>query len=328
MYKIKEKPEDFIVKEISNIKTSEGQYNYFKLKKTELNTIDACKKIAFALRINLNDIGFAGTKDRHAVTEQVISIKNVNKDKVTKLNIDNIKLNFIGSCNKPISLGDLEGNEFIITIRAVEKEPDKINFTVNYFDDQRFSTDNVKIGKFILKKDFKSAAELIAKTNKFVDDYLKEKPTDFVGAIRQLPKKIASFYINSFQSYLWNEVVSKYIRKEFKDVKECGYSQGKLAFPKELDKPNNISIPLIGFGTEFEDKELESAYTKLLEKENLTQRDFIIREIPNLSSEGSERDVFSEVKDLTIDCKDSVCKLNFKLNKGSYATIVIKNMFC
>ena len=74
MYKIKQIPEDFIVKEINDIiLNNDGKYSYFLLKKKNYNTLNAIKAIAKKLKINEKDIGFAGNKDKEAVTKQTIS---------------------------------------------------------------------------------------------------------------------------------------------------------------------------------------------------------------------------------------------------------------
>ena len=70
MYKIKQLPEDFIVKEISHVNPQlNGQYAYFILKKTNLTTIDALQILSNKFKIPLKNFGFAGNKDKKAVTE-------------------------------------------------------------------------------------------------------------------------------------------------------------------------------------------------------------------------------------------------------------------
>jgi len=291
--------------------------------------MEACERIANALKIDLKDIGFAGSKDRNAVTEQMISIKNIRKERVDKLNdFERISLKYFGNGDLPITLGNLKGNEFIITLREVKKHPRKIDFFVNYFDDQRFSKNNVEVGKSLLKKDFKKASELIAKSHKIgLSDHLSNNPDDHIGIIRSVPKKILMLYIHSFQSYLWNECAVRYLQSKFDDFNESSYSLGKLVFPEDRIE---IKIPLLGFDTEFDNEEIKNIYADLLKKEDISLRDFIIRQIPNLSSEGSARDLFVDIKDLKIDFdeKQKICKLNFTLSKGSYATIAVKSMFC
>lgn len=318
MYTIKQQPEDFIVKEITNLKLKDqGRYLYFKLKKTNRNTLDVVKELAKQLNINQKQIGFAGSKDKHAVTEQMISFSNINKEKILQTKIDNVKLEFIGYGNKPISLGDLAGNYFEIVIRNIEHpniEP--ITFVENYFDEQRFSKNNAKIGKLILKKRFKEALELI--DNEECNNHLENHPNDFIGALKKIPIRLLRMYINAYQSYLWNETVAAYLKDE--SVKEVNYSLGTFIFVKEK---SDLQIPLIGFNKDLiKDEKIKN----IMNKENLTCSDFIIRQIPQLSLEGELRKVFVEVKDLKVSKVRNKIKLTFSLPKGSYATMVVKKL--
>ena len=310
MYVIKQIPEDFVVNEISNVKVSDdGDYSYYKLKKRDYTTVKAVELISKKVRVSVKGIGFAGSKDRRAVTEQMISIKNCNSKEVV---LDGIKAEFVGKGNDPISLGDLEGNGFEIVVREIKEKPRKIDKFVNYFGDQRFSKNNVEIGKLIVKKKFRDAVELLIESedNEEYNEYLAKNPNDSIGLLRKVPKKILTMYVHAFQSYVWNESVKKL--------------EGKV------DK-----IPIVGFGTEFESDKVERVVEEILEKEDVSLRDFIIREIPELSSDGTERDVYVEIQNLDIsELEDDELnkgkkkvKLKFKLSKGCYATEVIKALF-
>ena len=294
MYKIKQSPEDFIVKEISNVEINEtGGYSYFLLKKKNYTTVRALQHIAQVLRIPLKRLGFAGTKDKNAVTEQVVSVKDVSKEKLEHVNLKDIEIKFLGKGEKPVSLGDLEGNYFEIVVRDYETKPKKLEKFRNLFGEQRFSKNNAEIGKAIIKKDFKRSAEIA--NEDVVNEHLKKNPNDFIGALRKVPIKILKMYVHAYQSYLWNTLAEKSDEEE---------------------------IPIVGFGTETTEE-----INKLIEEEKITTREFIIREIPELSSEGDTRKVFAEVKDLKIELGEKTIKLSFALPKGSYETELVRQMF-
>ena len=180
MYKIKQKPEDFIVKEINELKFDEkGQYSYYLLKKRNYNTVDAIKKICDKWKIRKKYVNFAGTKDKVAVTEQYISIsRGPSKELILK----DLELKFLGKGKERLNLGSLKGNKFEIVVRNIEKKPRPVKKVINYFDEQRFGRDknNHIIGKHILKGDYKKACELIG---------VKAKGNDFIGAFRSIPRK-------------------------------------------------------------------------------------------------------------------------------------------
>ncbi len=308
MYKIKQLPEDFIVKEISNVKIEDkGPYSYFILKKKNYDTVRAVERIAAELKMPPKFIGFAGNKDRKAITEQMISIKTTKK--INDLKLDDIDLKYIGKGNEPISLGSHEGNQFVITIRNLTsreiykiRKISKTKLSVpNYFGEQRFSKNNIGIGRSMIKKDFKKALELAG---------LKVGNNDYVGGLRKINKKILTLYLHAYQSYLFNETISHYL---------------KINKNKSL---KNIKIPIIGFGTETSNNQLGKIISNILKKEKISLRDFIIRQMPELSLEGAERGLFAEVKDFKIrKLGKGKATLSFYLPKGSYATVVIKELF-
>ena len=316
MYLIKEKPEDFVVKEIRKLNVDEtGKYSYYLIKKRNYTTLEAIQRIADKLNVNAKKIGFAGTKDKVAIAEQAISILNGPKK---DLYLKDIKLKFLGKGKEQISLGDLEGNEFEIVIRnLIKKEIEDIKKTdkikiPNYFGEQRFSRNNSEIGKNIVKKNFERAVSLVLEgkgsVEKNIKEYLEKNNKNFVGALKLIPPKLLRMYMHSYQSDIFNRAVEIYLNK------------------KNINRLKNIRIPLVGFGTELKNDKIGKIIKNLMDEEKITFRDFIIREIPELSSEGTERGLFmsTEIKILE-EGKDFV-KIHFKLNKGSYATEVVKQL--
>lgn len=331
MYKIKQIPEDFIVEEISNIPLDEGRCNYFQLTKKNWNTIDVVKELGKKLGIKEKQIGFAGSKDKKAITSQMISFYNVNKGKIGRIKHEDWELQFVGSGNKPISLGDLEGNKFEIVVRNLDDTfVDKISFVENYFDEQRFSKNNVEIGKSLIKKDFNTAVSLIDDYR--VKEYLKGHPTDFIGGLKTIPLRLLRMYVHAYQSYLWNETLKVYLLKKGNVTKKIKYSLSSFIFIKEHF---DINIPLIGFNEELINEKLKKIIISLMAREDISFKDFIIKQIPELSLEGEMRSAFVEVQDFQVleESDDELnqgkkkIKLSFTLPKGSYATIVVKRLF-
>jgi len=305
IYKIKQIPEDFVVKEIASVKVlTSGSYSYWWLEKKNWNTLDSVKKIAQVLGLREKEVGFAGSKDKKAVTRQLISLKRVKKDKVESLELKDIKLEFYGYGLGPISLGDLWGNEFEIVVRNLDDfEFEEMKEIVNYFDAQRFGGNNVEVGRALVKKDFSAVCEL---------SKLEVKRNDYIGAIKTIPKRLLRLYVNAYQSYLWNKTVEVVLDKGLK-VEE---------------------VPLIGFGTSLSG-EVGEIIREVMNGEGLELKDWVIKQIPELSLEGETR----KVKVLVVDFKvlekgddelnlgKKKIKFSFRLGKGSYATQVIKEMF-
>lgn len=320
MYQLKKIPKDFIVEEIPQKEFSDnGDYLICKLKKKNYNTEDAVQTICRVLGIARRNLSYAGSKDRNAVTYQYISLYKGSKERIEQLELKDIILEPVGRSKAPLSLGDLKGNKFIITIRNItdDFEPKKLKAFPNYYDSQRFSKNNVKIGRAIIKRDFELAAKTIMNEDYKYGDLIKQvldkEPNNFIGALQEIPPKILLIYVHAYQSYLWNKQIKEY-----------------------LDSNQNSEqkdVPLIGF-YEPEDDFFKEIIENILQEEEITYRDFIVREIPSLTVEGSCRKLFCDIKDLSIselqtdELNEGMKKVvvKFFLGKGSYATMAIKHI--
>ena len=359
MCKIKQIPEDFIVKEINDIKFDDnGIYSYFLLKKRNYNTLRAIKIISEKLKIPEKNIGFAGSKDKNAVTEQIISIKSGNKN-IENMALKGIELKFVGKGNGEVFLGSHIGNEFEIAIRNLaKKETANISKKIknsgilmsNFFGPQRFSDNNAEIGKAVIKKDFKKAVELIIEANSDfkseIIEHLEKRPNDFVVALKIIPLKLLKLYVHSYQSRLFNKALEQCIKNNKTLSKNKNNNNaGNNNYNKNWGNNNNKAIgkniigkiPLIGFGTEIdeiESEEIKKIMDEIMQEEKITERDFIIRQIPELSSEGSEREAFIKINDFKIIKKEKdelnqnkkKITVRFSLPKGCYATVLIENL--
>ena len=359
MYILKETPDDFVVEEvIKNLEIlNKGEYCYFTIEKRNRNTYDVVKEIAGKLGMRERDFNIAGIKDKKAVTLQYVSGLRVKKGRLERLRIANCKICFLGYGDERLKLGQIIGNRFKIVVRgleepfstssfmncgtvdkstcafgkkrAFEKTSEKINvsgkrklmFIENYFDEQRFAGRNALLGKALVKKEFRKFCFMLR---------LKWEGGDYVSAIRMLPKKRLIFYINAYQSWLWNRVVAEYLLNKPGKYWKVDYSLGEMVFADEMLE--NIEVPIIGYG-EIEG-EFKESYEELLKEEGVKQDDFLIKEMPELVSEGSRRRLYACVKEMKIKYSNddkhrekSKAEMEFQLGAGSYATIVVKKMF-
>ena len=165
-------PDDFIVDElpIEGKGGSAGPFLICRLTKTNWELQHAVKEIAKRLGISHRRIGWAGTKDRNAITTQWISIYNVTPEKVAAVYLKDITLEVLRQSNEALSLGDLLGNQFKIVIRDTES-PDLSAHAAgitqsiaegipNYFGIQRFGAIRPvthKVGEWILRGDYEQA---------------------------------------------------------------------------------------------------------------------------------------------------------------------------
>ncbi len=165
-------PADFIVEEIPLEKKggTSGPYLICRLTKTNWELQHAIKEIAKRLGISHRRIGWAGTKDRNAITRQLISLYNITAEQVAGVHLKDIILEPLLNSNEGLSLGDLLGNRFEITIRDcqpadLEQRVRAVSETVctavpNYFGIQRFGATRPVthlVGEWILRGNFEQA---------------------------------------------------------------------------------------------------------------------------------------------------------------------------
>lgn len=328
---LKYQPEDFIVKEIKGYNESTSGTLVYLLKKRNYTTERAVSQIANSLHIPRKFIGYAGTKDKNAITHQYISIKKASKEKINSLKLKDIELDFVGFTDNEIKLGDLKGNSFEIILRDLPNDFNlniSNNFLVpNYFDEQRFSNANLEIGILLLQNKFNEAIDLISKTDgdfsEKIIKHLDKQKNDFIGALKLLPKKTILFYIHSVQSYFFNEILANNIKQNNEHIQTYNYSQGTFIFSNNY---NNLKeLPLIGY--------LLSDYDNILIEKQINHRNFLIRSLPEFSLEGSFREAFFKVEDFNFKVEDDdlfpskkKCIISFNLESGSYATIVLKSL--
>jgi tRNA pseudouridine13 synthase len=331
MYKLKEKPEDFIVDEVIEFTTSEsGKYAIIKVTKRETTCFKVVDLIVKTLGKSKNDVSYAGIKDRNAVTTQYMSIKNASKKQIERLKFDKVKVEYVGQSDEAIRLGRLKGNKFTITVRELEQPLKECKVFPNYFDSQRFSVNNIEIGKGIINGKFKASVEAILSyegerdsyIEKTIKAYLEKHKNDYVGALQLMQRGLLTLYVGAYQSYLFNEMLAEMLREKHSDNVEVEESFGKLVFPKDEIDVTYEKLPIIGFTTD-ETEEIN----KILAKEKITTRSFIVRSLRDATAPGGDRSVWCELKDVELgEFKDGVQTVSFYLKKGSYATMAIKAM--
>lgn len=143
-------PEDFVVEEIDAFEASgAGEHLLLTIEKRGMNTAFAAKRIAQWAGVAESAIGYAGLKDRHAVTRQRFSVwipKKVSPD-VATLDSDELRVLAHAWHSRKLPRGALAGNRFVLTLRDVEGDATAIEARLaaistrgvpNYFGEQRF----------------------------------------------------------------------------------------------------------------------------------------------------------------------------------------------
>ncbi|QWP76278.1 tRNA pseudouridine(13) synthase TruD [Lysobacter sp. K5869] len=151
--RIRSAPEDFRVEELPSFAASgSGEHLLLTVEKRGMNTAFAAKRLAQWAGVGEVAIGYAGLKDRHAVTVQRFTVhlpKRVAPD-LAALESDDLRVLEHHWHAKKLPRGALAGNRFVLRLREVEGERDAIEARLqaiaaqgvpNYFGEQRFGRD-------------------------------------------------------------------------------------------------------------------------------------------------------------------------------------------
>jgi len=191
-YKIRSQPADFFVQEeLSFVQSGEGEHVYLLLEKTGQNTVAIAERLAALAQVPLRNIGYAGLKDRHAVTRQWFSVQlpNLKPGGWQQLESDDLRLIKIGLHARKLKKGAVKCNRFRLLLKDVQGHRARINDRLkwidqhgvpNYFGEQRFGQQAENVN---------NAVAWLTGKRKSPGRYLK------------------GIYISSIRSYLYNQIL-------------------------------------------------------------------------------------------------------------------------
>jgi tRNA pseudouridine13 synthase len=193
---IRVKYEDFYVEEIpEHLPSGTGPNTWLFIEKIGRNTLDVVLDIAKEMKISRKRMGFAGMKDKSALTRQWLCVANSEASELQGLEekLYNVKVLEIKQNEKKLRIGQLIGNKFRILIRntndpendaeTAKKVLTKLEeFGVpNYYGWQRFGKNRPnthRVGEFLVHNNIKGAVD-----SYIGNPYSKEK--DHIKAARQ-----------------------------------------------------------------------------------------------------------------------------------------------
>jgi len=156
---IRESPADFVVTEILTIDfKDDGEHDWLWVEKTGANTQWVAGRLAAHAGVPVRDVGFAGLKDRHAITRQWFSIRRpaARGTDWEVFSADGVRILEQHRHRRKLQRGTHDGNAFRIALRGgkVEARRDSIAARLaaidtggvpNYFGAQRFGRDAANI---------------------------------------------------------------------------------------------------------------------------------------------------------------------------------------
>jgi len=285
--------EDFVVTERLEIEFSDdGEHDWLHVEKTGANTHWVSEQLANHAGIKPRDVGYAGLKDRHAVTRQWFSVRRPSVEGTDWQSFEAEGVSILGQHvhRRKLKRGAHRGNSFRIALRAdnVEQYRSAVverlvqieaQGVPNYFGEQRFGRDgsNIDLGNAVL-------------------------------AGHRLPRNKRSMGISAVRSLHFNDELSARV------------SDGTWNRILPGDKAN-----LDGSGSIFDVDEV----TPDLERRYAELDIHPCGSLPAFASigvESAQRPLRMRVSDLRWEIADDALWLEFVLGRGSYATTVLREI--
>lgn len=211
---IKQRPEDFLVEELPRYEPGgEGEHTYLLIEKTGVTTPDAIRRVAKAFGVKRGEIGYAGLKDKHAVTRQMLSVRlpdpSVQEAALRDLlHHPSLKVLWVDRHTNKLRVGHLRGNRFVIRIRGVaptsavaaKRVLDRLEGAgvPNFVGEQRFGYrgNGHVLGRLLLLGDFDGfIREMLGRPTKEDSPDLRAareafEASDLPGALEQWPRPL------------------------------------------------------------------------------------------------------------------------------------------
>ncbi len=190
---IRTRPEDFIVEEeIGFSPDGEGEHAWLHIRKRNTNTEWLARELATLAGVSVSEVGYAGLKDRYAVTSQIFTVNLSGKSEPEweQLASDDITFLEVSRHGRKLKRGALRENRFVLILRELHGECADLEQRLqkivaegvpNYFGEQRFGH---KFGNLAM------AAAM------------------FRGEWRENIRHKRSLYLSAARSYLFNRVLS------------------------------------------------------------------------------------------------------------------------
>lgn len=315
---IRSRAEDFQVDEISTVAADgSGEHCLLHLEKRNSNTDWVAGRLARLAGVPRRDVGYAGLKDRNAVTRQWFSVRLAGRAEPdwSELECDEIRLLASARHGRKLRLGALRGNRFRILVRAIHGDTDALRQRLqriarygipNYFGEQRFGRDgaNLRAGGAL-----------------------------FAGQPGRVKRRQLGLYLSAARSMLFNRVLAARVRAGSWDGLLSGErlmldGSRSTFLANEIDDALLVRLrrmdvhptgPLWGKG----DSD-NSAAAAALETAALRGAEAWCAGLESFGLKRERRALRAPVRQFQWSLRETVLRLDFDLPRGSYATALLR----
>ncbi len=318
--KIKAKPEHFkVIENLGYEFAGSGEHLMVSIRKTGENTSFVANELAKACGVKSKDVSWAGLKDRHAVTEQWLSVHLPTAGfpnlALFQSQHPSIEILAMTRHNKKLRPGDLAGNHFEVTLSEVtdvEEVLKRLEVVAqqgvpNYFGNQRFGKDGNNLNE----------ARRWGREN-----------------VRTRDQNQRSLYLSTARSWIFNRIVSSRIEQNcfyrfvegdvalFNGEQILVSSEQVTEFNQLLSQDEaQISAALAGdnaLPTQLEAQRLEQLF--------IDEEEDLMKLIRGNRMRHDRRAISLKAQDLTWQVDGDSITLKFALDAGSFATSIVREL--
>ena len=157
--KLRSTPEDFVVEEILGYDADgAGEHALLWVEKRGANTDWVARELAKFAGVSPMAVGYAGLKDRHAVTRQTFSVQLAGKPDPDWSTFPHAEVKVLAATrhSRKLKRGALRGNRFVLTLREVQGDRDAaeqvlqqivVRGVPNYYGEQRFGREGGNVAQ-------------------------------------------------------------------------------------------------------------------------------------------------------------------------------------
>ncbi|WP_107784777.1 tRNA pseudouridine(13) synthase TruD [Campylobacter concisus] len=341
--------DDFVVREIPLYEFSgDGEHLIVEISKKDMTTQEALHVLSEVTGAKMRDFGYAGLKDKQGMTTQFISMPRKFESNLANFSHEKIKILSLNAHKNKLCIGHLKGNSFFIRLKKVLPSNakkleqafisiDKMGYA-NYFGYQRFGKfgDNAETGLELLKNGTINGKK--SKNVKLNDFLISAYQSDLFN--RWLSKRVE---ISRFaQDFSLSELAQIYPYLSGENLKNLKsqkrffkliegevlghYPHGKCFLCEDLDAE----------GTRFDARDITSCGlipgAKAYEAQGAARmiEDQIFAQANEYKAKmtGSRRFAWCYLEDTNYKYNEEKAHftINFTLQKGSYATVVLEEI--
>jgi tRNA pseudouridine13 synthase len=315
-------PEDFRVDEVPAYPPSgAGSHLYLRVEKRGRTTPDALRAIARVLGVPDRDAGYAGLKDRDAVTTQWLSFPVARDPEPASLEGPGLRVLEVSRHANKLRAGHLRGNRFAIAVRGGDAARARDAAAAlaarglpNFFGPQRFGTGgrNAEVGRALLHGERTPEAGRAAR-----DRFLRRLSISAYQSLlfnRWLAERMAD---GLFAAALRGDVMKKLDTGGLFDCEDPA-----------LDGPRVARFEISPAGPMFGHKLRPAAHEALAREERLLAAEGIA--LGDFARGGGEAEGTRRAARLRVEAAveplDDGYRASFELPKGSYATVVMREL--